>query len=304
MYCSIKASERKQRDTLKEKRKIDWLVPLVLVFSIGFLILCLFRQEKPESHSEDELQVTFFAVGKSDAILVEQGESRMLIDTGLDEEAGGILRYLAAHDINSLDYLVITHFDKDHVGGADRILDTLEVKETLEPDYVSDSEQYLEYQEALIRNQANVRKVTKTEEGKLGDASFAIYPPRGSFDGNDNNQSLVLSLRYGEKSFLFDGDSEEERLEELMTETDLNLQHTVLKVPHHGRKEKISKTFLQKVMPAVAVITCEEKDQVSGKLLKNLEELQTEVYLTSDGTVICITDGKSLHVDQKVTAKE
>ena len=284
---------------MKEKIRTNRLTAVILVLTIGFLVFWLARPRKIMEKPAGELQVTFFAAGKSDAILIEQGERRMLIDSGLDKNAALLLPYFSSHGIETLDKLVITHFDKDHVGGADRILDALEVKETLEPDYSTDSEEYLEYQDALIRNQVPLRKITTKEEGMLGRASFVLYPPEEAYDGSDNDQSLVLSLRFGEISFLFAGDSQEKRLQELMENTDLDLHHTVLKLPHHGKKEKNSVIFLEKVTPEVAVITCEDETKVSGEILETLEQLHTEIYLTCQGTVTCMTDGTELHIEQK-----
>ncbi len=284
---------------MKKKRRTDRLTAVILVLTIGFLIFWLVKPGQIMQKTAGELQVTFFAAGKSDAILIEQGEKRMLIDTGLDENADFLLQYFASQGIETLDKLVITHFDKDHVGGADRILDALEVKETLEPDYSTDSKEYLEYQDALQRNQISLRKITKTEEGMLGQASFVLYPPEEAYDDSDNDQSLVLSLRFGEISFLFAGDSQEKRLRELMENTELDLHHTVLKLPHHGKEEKNSVIFLEEVAPEVAVITCEDETKVSGEILETLEQLHTEIYLTSQGTVTCMTDGKELRTEQK-----
>ena len=59
-----------------------------------------------------------------------------------DSRADVILDYFSEHGIDTLDYLIITHFDKDHVGGADKILDAVKVKRVLEPDYTVDKKQY------------------------------------------------------------------------------------------------------------------------------------------------------------------
>ena len=91
------------------------------------------------------VKVTFLDVGKGDAILIETQEHTMMIDSGYDDTYKVIRNYLAGQEIQKLDYLVITHFDKDHVGGADRIIKSFEVGEILQPDYQSDAGQYLEY---------------------------------------------------------------------------------------------------------------------------------------------------------------
>ena len=184
------------------------------------------------------------------------------------------------------------------MGGADKILDAMHVKRVLEPDYTVEKKQFREYREALVRNGITAMRITDVERRSLGRASFIIYPPEEKdYDGNDNDLSLVLSLRYGTQSFLFTGDSEQERLTELMERTDLNLHHTVLKMPHHGIKEKNTIAFLEAVRPVAAVVTCRNEWWISGKIKRTLNWLGTDIYLTSNGNVVCLTDGN--HVEFK-----
>lgn len=165
---------------MKKKRERDWLPVTVLLLTVLLLVLCLvgFAHHEPDGPdgngkaaeselSTDELQVTFFDVGKSDAILVEQSGYRMLIDTSFDDQADVLLDYFADHGIDTLDYLIITHFDKDHVGGADKILDAMHVKRVLEPDYTVEKKQFREYREALVRNRITAMRITDVERRSL-----------------------------------------------------------------------------------------------------------------------------------------
>ena len=262
-------------------------------------------QEQAGENGKDEeekvpLSVTFFNVGKGDAILVEAGEETMLIDAGYDDTADTVLSYLKKQKIESLDYLVITHFDKDHVGGADRIAAAVEVKTVLQPDYESDSAQTVEYLAELQRQGLEPERVRETKKLTFGETECTVYPPRRQeYKEEDNDFSLVVSLRCGNESFLFAGDAEKERLSELLEEEELDLSHQVLKVPHHGRKEKNSEEFFRAVSPEAAVITCSEEEGADEKVLKILEEMGTEIFLTSEGTVTCRTDGKSLKFKQE-----
>lgn len=258
------------------------------------------EQGSGQAADAPELKVTFFNVGKGDAVLLETEEQAMLIDAGYDDTSAVILDYLEAEEIDTLDYLVITHFDKDHVGGADKILEAVEVLEVLEPDYESDSGQTEEYREALQELGITPVRVTDTKELMLEGADCTVYPPRQKdYEEEDNDFSLVISLRFGEEGFLFAGDCEKERLSELLAESGLNLRHQVLKVPHHGREEKNSDKFLLAVDPEAAVITCSEDDRPDKKILELLDQLGTEVYLTSEGTVTCVTDGSTLSFRQE-----
>ena len=277
---------------------------MAAVLMAAVLLLAGCGQTKGDGASQgtlelSELKVTFFDVGKGDAILLETEEETMLIDTGYDDTADVILDYLEENGIGALDCLVITHFDKDHVGGADRILEAVEVERVLEPDYESDSGQTREYKEALEALGLEPEKVTDTLVLDFPGTECTVYPPRQEdYEEEDNDFSLVISLRIGNEGFLFAGDCEKERLSELLAEKDLELRHQVLKVPHHGREEKNSDKFLLAVSPEAAVITCSEEKEPDKEILELLSQLGAEVYLTSEGTVTCVTDGSSLEFFQ------
>ena len=262
------------------------------------------KEQEPSGQQEiSRLKVTFFDVGKGDAILLETEEETMLIDTGYDDTADVILDYLEEEAIGGLDWLVITHFDKDHVGGADKILKAVEVERVLEPDYESDSGQTEEYKAALEALELEPEKVTDTLALDFPGTECTVYPPRQEdYEEEDNDFSLVISLRIGNEGFLFAGDCEKERLSELLAENDLELRHQVLKVPHHGREEKNSDKFLLAVSPEAAVITCSEDQEPDKEILELLSQLGAEVYLTSEGTVTCVTDGSSLEFSQEEQA--
>lgn len=280
-----------------KKRQIRnlWGLFLCVLFLLSG---CAEQYTNPEMENPG-VKVTFFDVGKGDAILVETKEHKMLIDAGYDDTYKVIGSYLTGQGITKLDYLVITHFDKDHVGGADRILRSFEVGEILQPDYESDAGQYLEYRAVMENKGLQPYLVTEAMEFSLDGAEFYIYPPqKESYKEEDNDFSLVISMTYGEKSFLFAGDCEEVRLDELLEQKEFELPHDLLKVPHHGKKEDNSEEFFRAVAPKAAVITCSEEQPASNKVCKMLEELGAEIYLTSEGTVTCLCDGQSLQVVQ------
>ena len=190
------------------------------------------------------------------------------------------------------------------MGGADRILEAVEVERVLEPDYESDSGQTREYKEALEALGLEPEKVTDTLVLDFPGTECTVYPPRQEdYEEEDNDFSLVISLRIGNEGFLFAGDCEKERLSELLAEKDLELRHQVLKVPHHGREEKNSDKFLLAVSPEAAVITCSEEKEPDKEILELLSQLGAEVYLTSEGTVTCVTDGSSLEFFQDEQAR-
>lgn len=276
---------------LKEKIRVLCAVCLCVVF-----FLCGCTSEKADVALENPgVKVTFFDVGKGDAILIETISHTFLIDSGYDSTAGIILDYFEKQNIQRLDYLLLTHFDKDHVGGADQILEKVNVEEIMQPDYESDSKQYLEYKDAAEKKSMQPVSVTETIRFSLDGADFLIYPPKQEkYEEEDNDFSLVISMIYKNKSFLFTGDCEKERLNELLEQTEFDLSHDVLKVPHHGKKEKNSEDFIKAVSPKAAVITCSQEAPVSDGIYNILNEFGIETYMTSDGTITCLCDGDTV----------
>ena len=281
-----------------EKKRI--IAVGILLAALAAVWLGVRQLSETEQITHPALTITALPVGKADALILKTDDWAAMIDTGEERDGSYIRETLEAAGIDHLNLLLVTHFDKDHVGGADKILDAVKVKRVLEPDYTVDKKQYREYREAMARNGIVPLSVTAVEHRKLGKASFAIYPPeQKQYSGNDNDMSLVISLRYGSQSFLLTGDSEMERIAELLTEPELNLKHTVLKVPHHGIKEKNSAAFLEQVYPETAVITCKNEWYVSRSVKKTLLCMDADLYLTCHGTVTCITDGNTMEILQE-----
>ena len=266
---------------------------------LGFFSGC--GPERETGHgAEAAVKVTFFDVGKGDAVLIETANHCMMIDSGYDDTADVILDYLRERETDRLDYLLLSHFDKDHVGGADRILEEVETGTVLQPDYQSDGGQYGEYMEVMRAQGKAPAVVTQTMELSLDGVEFVIYPPqKKDYEEEDNDFSLVVRMRYGDGSFLFAVDCEKERLNELLEQREFELASDVLKVPHHGRKEKNSREFLSAVRPGTAVITSSKEKPADEEICGILEELGTDVYFTENGTVTVCWDGEKFEVLQE-----
>lgn len=279
------------------RNKIKRCVWIFLSF-LFFLCACA-QTKKQESMGDPEVKITFFDVGKGDAILIETDNNRMLIDSGYDNTSPVILDYLDSRKIEKLDYMVLTHFDKDHVGGADKILDEVQVGMILQPDYQSNSSQTAEYCTAMEQKGMQPVKVTETMHLFMDGADILIYPPQQKeYEEEDNDFSLVISMTYQEKRFLFAGDCESVRLQELLEQTEFELSHDVLKVPHHGKKEKNSEEFLEAVSPNAAIITCSEEMPADKRIVSILEEQGATVYQTVQGSITCLCSGDEMQIIQ------
>ncbi|MFL8711902.1 ComEC/Rec2 family competence protein [Clostridioides sp. GD02377] len=241
-------------------------------------------------------KTTILSTGKSDCILIEIGDKVVMIDTGEDKNGEQIVDKLKEKGVNTLDYLILTHLDKDHIGGVDSVLSSVKVKNLIQANYEKDSKQYDEYTDSL--KQSGVEPVVLKEKMNLeiNNAKISIQPASKSDYESSNDYSIMTSINYGEHRFLFAGDAEEKRLAEFISEN--TLKYDFVKIPHHGRYDKLTEAFLESITPEYAVITCSDKKAPDEDVLKILEKLNVKTFLTSDGDVVINSDSKTLSVRQ------
>lgn len=243
---------------------------------------------------EGSMTVTFLDVGKADAIFLQTEASNVLIDAGTDKKGDDIIQALEERDVKKLDLLIITHFDKDHVGGADKVLEALPVDRVLEPNYAKDSKQFTQYRDALSKSGMQAESLTENIAFSLDGVEYQVDVANRDFYGEDeeNDFSLVVRATHGGVRFLFAGDAENARLAELLDEGDL--QSAVLKVPHHGKYENLSPAFFEAVGAKYAVITSSEEEPEDEETVYALEWLGAQVLYTRKGDVVLLSDGENV----------
>ena len=265
-----------------------------LLLSLGFLPLLLTSC----NNGKGALTVTYFNVGKADAILINYKDTNMVIDTGTKDSSKYFIDSLKAKNITEIDCLILSHFDQDHVGGAAELLSNFKVKEiyqTYESDKVSS--EIASYKMALTKENITPTVVSEDFTYTLGDITYNIYPPKSDSYSNSqsNNSSLCVKAIYDNTSFLFPGDAEKDRLKELMKQ---DIKADVLKVPHHGREEDNSKKFFTSVSAKYAIITDSLLEPADTSVINNLELLKTSIYYTKNGDVIVTSNGVNINIKQ------
>lgn len=252
----------------------------------------------PAAGEESELEVTFLQAGKADAILLTTPNSAVVIDCGVKGFGQTILDALAEKGIDRIDTLIITHFDQDHLGGAAKVINNIPVITVLQNNCPKDSTEYEKYIKAL--NNAGLEAVTVSETltFTLDGVTYTVDPPHSATYQSDksNNSSLVVTVTHGENTFLFTGDAQTERIEELL-ESGIGTCD-VLKLPHHGEEEPLTQALLSAVQPKYAVITSSEEEPEAASTLAALAQAGTETYLTREGTVVIQSNGTNLTVIQ------
>jgi len=256
----------------------------------------------------ETMEVFFFDCGKADSILLRQGEHTMLIDAATNEEGRGVVARLQEEGVYKLDALLITHEDKDHVGGAHRVLRALEVERAYVGKAVEGGKHMERFYEALEEKDMRAVTLVAGDHFMLGSALVTVIGPVGDGPREANDASLVLRVDFGQTAFLFAADAEDLSLSEMLYTPDARQQirAQVLKAPHHGRAAALSTAFLNAVGPEIAVITCErgtEDDLPDPIVVAALERAGTRIYLTGDGEVKVTSDGFRLTVDTRPPAE-
>lgn len=244
-------------------------------------------KETASGQAPGSLEAVFFDVGKGDCILFSTEGKHVLVDTGYEDTAEDVLEALRARGVQALEAMVVTHYDKDHVGGAARIAGEIPVGTFYLPDYVGDADKCGDLLDLIGDRGLKAVRVSQDTEFSLGDADFKVDPGLVLYDPyekNDNDASLQVEVFYGEDSWLLPGDIEEPAIDAWLRTRART--YDILKMPHHGRKEDNTADLIRAVSPGIAVITDSDEDEASKKVVKKLKENGAAVFQSSaDGTV-------------------
>jgi len=247
-----------------------------------------------------QLRVDFYDVGKADAMLITtpQGQ-RILIDAATNDEGKKLVKRFEKEGIDAIDLMIITHFDKDHVGGADKIIEKMKVAQVLIPRYDKESKQHTQFIEAVEASPDTERiemGTGKRLEFEADGVQFSVTAAQRTSYGKDeeNDFSLVVRMTYGDTRFLFAGDAEAPRQLEILSEGDVACD--VLKVPYHGRLTDVSPAFIEAASPKIAFITDSEDDPASELVLSLLAETGAHVYSARSGDLCVVSDGTKVEV--------
>lgn len=238
-----------------------------------------------ENQTPPSCFVDILDVGKADCIVIGTGTKIVMIDTGEVENLPTIISYLTEKEISKIDTLILTHFDKDHIGCASKIISDYGVTSVIESSFSSSSEDYVSYHNTLSSLGIEPLKLTENYSFSYDDCDFTIDVPKKTKykQKESNNSSLIISLECGERRLLFCGDAMELRLSEFIDTSPQ--KYDFVKLPYHGNYLENYREFLDKVMPTYGAITCSKKNPASPDTLALLDEYGVEVYQTRYGTI-------------------
>lgn len=295
-----------ERRTQKRRQKNrSWLVTfLMFICALAALFIFNGNTNRTESVHGDGgsgsapsgIEVHFIDVGQGDATLIQADGHAMLIDAGENDKGTAVQLYLKKQGVEQLDYLVLTHTDSDHIGGADVIISKFTIGQIFLSDFKKDNKTYRDLMDSMRNRHMSFSTPKTGAEYELGNASFTVLAPNDTYD-DPNNSSIALIVDYGNNSFLFSGDCEEEAEQDILA-NGIDLDVDVYQAGHHGSRTSSSEEFLDAMSPAYAVISCAQGNRYGhphAQTLNNLRARGIKVFRTdAQGSVIAYSDGTNL----------
>jgi competence protein ComEC len=276
--------------------KKHYLLALVLFlfFSVIYLVYLDMKS------SQRVLTFAMLDVGQGDALFIESPSGiQLLFDAGPPRKIMGQLQRVMSPFDKTLDAVVVTNPDADHIGGLSEILKNYKVGMILEAGTWNDSKVFQNLKQEIENKKIPNVLAKKGMVLHLGDGARVdiLFPDRDVYMWSPNEGSLVARLSYGETSIMLTGDSTS-KTEKIILDTTVpsELLSDILKIGHHGSRSSTSTAFLKEVAPRYALISNGEdnnyghphREVLANILSSGAETLRTDLL----GTIIMRSDGK------------
>lgn len=277
----------------------------------GYLICLMLLPLVLTVRVPDYMNYTMLDIGQGDCNVIRGADGRtIMIDCGSSSEKEiakyRLIPFLKYSGEDTLDAVVLTHSDSDHINGVSELLsmkDTggIKVKNLILPGSGKKDPKFSEILERAGETGTEVHFINGGESFSVGDMDFkCLSPDRGCSSGDTNEQSVVLELDYKRFSALFTGDIEGESERRLVMKLPEGKSLCVLKVAHHGSRNSTPEELLKKTCPHYALISAGRKNRYGHpheELLKRLYSVGSEIHRTgTEGAVTVRTNGKKINI--------
>ena len=282
-------------------KKQSKFMTFLMSFLLAFMLAVPGNAVSTQAAGQGDMAVHFIDVGQGLAILVQSGGENLLYDGGNRAHADEVVQYLKNQQVETIDYMISSHYDEDHLGGLVKCLDNFEVEHVLGSDYVHTSDLFNTFMNTATAHAIIVEYPSVGDTYEFGTGSFTVMAPDG-ISQNSNDNSVVIRLVNGNNSFMFMGDAEETS-EQDMISTGMNLDCDVLSLGHHGSASSTSWDLLEATTPSWAVISCGLNNSYghpAAETMGKLSDMDIPVFRTDDqGTVIALSDGNTISWNQE-----
>lgn len=260
--------------------------------------------------AEKDLQVYYLNVGQASAnVVIFPNKSSMIIDTGSQDSEEDFLQAVDnifnSNKIKTVDFLVLTHSDEDHIGGAEAVLEKYQVNTIFRPQLLTTTEQsQFDFKVVDTQIYENVISMAYKEPNcevmftqnivlNVGGEVFVRFWANKLTSIVDTNYySPFITIDYADKTYLFTGDatkSREEEFVEQLNENNLELEVNFLNVAHHGSKYSSNLDFLQTINPKIAIVSAGDSNHPHQEVINRLKDVGTfDIYCTKEDGMIAI----------------
>lgn len=295
------------------------LIGIVQVLMFGLLVWHPCSRQT----TNGQLRVDFLDVGQGDSALITMPDgATLLVDGGgRPQFSSSVLKdssatrrrsigetvvceYLWYRGLDAIDYVLPTHADADHIDGLNDVVTNFKVRSALVARTPSNDVTYAEFAHTLSDRSTPTQIVQAGDVLRFGQVEIdVLWPPHASNDApSRNNDSVVLRIRFGARTFLLTGDIERPT-EHLLSAPD-SVRADVVKVPHHGSRTSSSEAFVAAVQPKLAVISVGQKSMFGHphpEVVERWKVVGAEVLTTGrSGMITVMTDGINLRVEKFV----
>lgn len=274
--------------------------PLLIVATLVFAALSVWGAVLAHE-GQRVLTVAFLDVGQGDSIYIEAPNGRqMLIDGG---RGGVVLRELAnvmPYYDRTLDVVVATHPDSDHIGGLPAVFDRYDISYYVATDNSGTTATFAALQDAVSEEGSSVIAARSGTRIMLDTEVYfeILFPDRSMNNVESNASSIVGRLVYGDTSFVFSGDAPQGVEQHVTSYYGRLLKSDVLKLGHHGSKTSTVEQFLAALAPEFAVVSAGCGNQYGHphrEVLERVEAFGAHVFSTCDGgTIVFESDGEQV----------
>lgn len=282
----------------------SWRELLLILLAISALLVWKVVGAEEQSNL---LHVYFLDIGQGDSIFIDSPtHGQVLIDGGPDRKILSELGKIMAFGDRSIDVVIESHPDADHITGLVDVLKNYDVGAFIKPGVESQNKVHLALDTEVSEKQIPELLARRGMELDLGGGAKldVLFPNQDVTNWETNDASIVAKLTYGKESFLLTGDSTKKAESILLNLNSDQLESTVLKAGHHGSKNSTSLAYAEAVKPLYAVISAGLNNRYghpSSEALKVLKGVGAQILstesaggLTGQGTIEFETDGETL----------
>lgn len=268
---------------------------LLVMFVVTLFMVSLFFTQK------NNLKIIFLDVGQGDATLIKTPLGKnILIDTGAKNNLGTKISPYIHPSRRSIDLLILTHPDLDHIGGSLSILKQYDVKNVLHSGLLAGVPLYSAIADEVSYQNISVYEASAGQRVYIEPNVYIdIYSPHENIESFDANEySIISHIHYGKNSLFITGDATKLNESDLVEVYGNSLGADILKIGHHGSQTSTLSSFVEAVNPQYGVISagCDNRfGHPHAKVLTTLFQNNVNLLETcSEGDIVFESNGRQI----------